>query len=384
VGGSQTNGSVTLAVGESATCTINNDDQPALLTVTKICEPTTDDGLFNLRIDGVSYRDDATCDSPTNTTGAVGVNAGSHTVSETQGTNTLLSDYVSVIGGQCASNGTITVALGQSYSCTITNTRKGMAQVIKTVSGAPPSGTNSFTFQLRVGASTTQAGTVLESANADSSNGGTINFTTKLTPGTTYQLCETVMPGWMTTLGPPFFVVFNPGGDNSTVCTDFSVAAGETKSFAIDNQPPPGGLARTIGFWKNWASCAGSNGGQDPVLDETLALAGGHILIGDLDVDTCQEAVRILDKRTVNTGKKKASDPAFNLAAQLMAAKLNVAAGAGVSPCAVTAINAAQALLDLINFNGVTHNNMTPSQVAQANSLATTLDQYNNNTLVCP
>ena len=48
-------------------------------------------------------------------------------------------------------------------------------------------------------------------------------------------------------------------------------------SFSIDNIPPPGGDARTIGFWKNWTSCDG-NGNQDPVLYETLAAAGGTIL----------------------------------------------------------------------------------------------------------
>jgi hypothetical protein len=193
------------------------------------------------------------------------------------------------------------------------------------------------------------------------------------------------MPGWMTTLGPPFFAVFNAGGDNSTVCTDFTVQPGETKTFSIDNQPPPGGLARTIGFWKNWSSC--SNGKQKPVLDETLALfpisygTTHGVFIGDLYVDTCLEGVRILDKSTVNNGKKMASDPAFNLAAQLLAARLNIQAGAGVCPAAVTAINAAQALLDLVGFNGIQKPNMTSAQANQANTLAATLDKYNNNTL---
>ena len=56
-------------------------------------------------------------------------------------------------------------------------------------------------------------------------------------------------------------------------------------------------------------------------------------------------------------------------------------AGAGTCPAAVTAINAAQALLDAINFNGITHETMTTAQKNQANSLATTLDRYNNNLL---
>jgi hypothetical protein len=71
----------------------------------------------------------------------------------------------------------------------------------------------------------------------------------------------------------PNFTVFNPSGDNSTGCADFTVQPGETKTFSINNNPPPGGLARTIGFWKNWAYCANSNGSQKPMLDQTLAKA---------------------------------------------------------------------------------------------------------------
>ena len=43
----------------------------------------------------------------------------------------------------------------------------------------------------------------------------------------------------------------------------------------------------------------------------------------------CLKAVRLLNKSTVDAGKKMSSDPAFNLAAQLLAADLNVVAGAG-------------------------------------------------------
>jgi len=37
----------------------------------------------------------------------------------------------------------------------------------------------------------------------------------------------------------------------------------------------------------------------------------------------CVSAVRLLNKSTIDNGKKMASDPAFNLAAQLVAAQLN-------------------------------------------------------------
>jgi hypothetical protein len=77
-----------------------------------------------------------------------------------------------------------------------------------------------------------------------------------------------------------------------------------------------------------------------------------------------------------------ASDPIFNMVAQLVAADLNIAAGAGVSTSAMSAINCAHALLVAINFNGNTYNKLSPAQLAQANCLATALDQYNNNKTV--
>jgi hypothetical protein len=281
---------------------------------------------------------------------------------------------------------------GQIFSCSITNRSRATARVVKTVNGGAPTGGQSFTFELRSGASVGSAGTILETANATAANGGVINFSTQLLPGTTYALCELVMPGWMTTLGPPFYVVYNPSGDNSVVCTDFTPAVGDSpKVFSIDNKPPPGGLARTIGFWKNWASCAGSNGKQKPVLDQTLALAlstnsplywgrtkaGATLYLKNL---TCAQAVSLLNKSPFSA-KKASSDPAFNLAAQLIAAELNVVAGAGTCPAALQAINDASALLYAIHFDGSTHDNMTAAQTTQANSLATTLDKYNNNQL---
>jgi len=195
-----------------------------------------------------------------------------------------------------------------------------------------------------------------------------------------------MQPGWLTTLGPPLYSVFNPSGDNSVVCTTFTVNAGETRAFNIDNRPPPGGMGLTIGFWKNWASCANSNGGQKPVTDRTLQK--GDITLGSLVLhdtnpntevaSTCQYVVNLLNKSTL-TGKKMASDPIFNMVAQLVAADLNVLAGAGQSVNSAKASNCAHALLTAIHFNGNTYDKLTAAQTTQANCLATALDQSNNN-----
>ncbi|MBV7438603.1 hypothetical protein [Aeromonas sp. sif2416] len=286
--------------------------------------------------------------------------------------------------------------IGKTFSCSFLNRKLGRAQVLKTMNGLPDLGSYSFIFVLRQGATPSVNGLTLESLSANTGNGGTLAFTTALVPNQIYQICEIMLPGWLSNFGtfvpnafmPPDGVVINPNVDNSILCGNFSVGPGETKVFTIDNTQPPGGRALTIGYWRNWASCSKSNGKQEPVLDQTLAsFAGGGVYIGKLFVDTCQEAVRILSKQDVGTGKQKSSDPAFNMAAQLLAAKLNVQAGAGQCPNAVTAMVAGQAILDgpppsyAVNFTGTGDYPKKGQFATEANNLGTTLDQYNNNYL---
>lgn len=104
------NCSGSIAAGETKTCTITNDDIAPQLIVNKIV--VNDNGRakvisdFFLFIDGISV-----------TSGVASTTLiGSHTVSETPE-----SGYTSVIGGNCAANGTITLALGDVKTCTVTN-----------------------------------------------------------------------------------------------------------------------------------------------------------------------------------------------------------------------------------------------------------------------
>jgi hypothetical protein len=135
---------------------------------------------------------------------------------------------------------------------------------------------------------------------------------------------------------------------------------------------------RTIGFWKNWTSCDGK-GGQSPVTDAVLAsFPGGGVYIGDLFVNTCPEAISILDKSTLG-GTKMASDAAYGLAAQLLGAKLNVQANAVTCGAADSAIAGGQALLDSIGFTGSgTYLKASSATRTAALGYASTLDSYNN------
>jgi hypothetical protein len=341
---------------------------------------------------------------------------GSYTVTETQRTPSWVLTSATPEGATadkiCEFSVNYPQDYGATFSCTFTNVKQGRARVEKTARGSTLVGTTlAFTFELRSGASTTSDGTTIETQVANAANGGNFTFAAYLTPGASYQVCEQVMPGWNTNLAGPLFVpnsvippsLPNPNVNNMTVCTNFTAVAGQTTTFVVDNSPPPGGLARTIGFWKNWASCASSKGGQRPVLDQTMALAETLGIIVSADTGAfpafgpdislvlhgstvtpnvapdCLKAVRLLDKSTINTGKKMASDPAFNLAAQLLAAELNQYAGAGTNAAVLGRISDAVRLLGAVNFNGITHGNISAAQATAMNNLAKLLDDYNNN-----
>jgi hypothetical protein len=73
--------------------------------------------LFNLKIDGVTVRANVNGGS----TAPQRVSPGNHTVSEAGGTGTPISAFGTVIGGDCAANGTVSLTLGDNKTCTITN-----------------------------------------------------------------------------------------------------------------------------------------------------------------------------------------------------------------------------------------------------------------------
>jgi hypothetical protein len=116
-------GAVFVEAGEAVTCQITNVRKPpppsATLTVNKICVPENDGGRFELRIDGETARDQP-CGGKL---GPLVVAPGVHHVGESAGSSTNLADYTTVIGGDCATDGAITLAAGQFASCTITNIR---------------------------------------------------------------------------------------------------------------------------------------------------------------------------------------------------------------------------------------------------------------------
>ena len=376
-----------VAAGETVTCTFTNTKRGQII-VDKVTVPAGDAQLFTF--DPSWSADDFQLADATTPHNSGALVPGTYNVAETVPAGWDLTSATCSDGSAVTA---INLAAGETVTCTFTNTKRGSVDVIKTVSGGAPNGAT-FTFDIRTGASLTSTGTVVASTTTDAVT-GLADFSGALFVPGNYQFCETnMMPGWDTSLDDgaygPHFV---PGGslpdpDNSTVCVNFTLDAGEEQVFSVNNVPPPGGDARTIGFWKNWTSCDG-NGNQDHVLDEILAsFPNGGVLIGDLFVDTCGEAVSLLNKSALN-GKKQASDAAYALASQLLAAKLNVQATAGTCQAALDAITNGQALLDRIGFDG-SRTYLGPKSKGQALAdrnealtYAATLDAYNNNEL-CP
>jgi hypothetical protein len=315
----------------------------------------------------------------------------------------------------------ITVESGKTTTCTFTNTKRGKVTLLKLTGGAEDP-TYKWDFTLK--------GTGVDASASTPPTSGIFN-THWLVPGDTYTLCEGPIPaGWTIEVkvdtnndGTPDTIIPFAGGVNDspvpaapayygnvydpkyqapptpyvndTRCVKFKVQPGQTLAISINNKFP-GGDPRTIGYWKNWNTCTGGgqvavaakNGGPAKgwyILDDLLNDPGYTLGLLVLDDGDCVQAQRILDKSDVVSGKKMASDAAYGLAAQLLAAELNVSAGAKSCQPAFDAINAGLTLLADIKFTGkgAFLNKSNTANYQLANSLAATLDRYNNG-LLCP
>jgi hypothetical protein len=145
------NGSVSLKIHwyEQVKCwftnTKNTPPPPptGTIKVTKKLVPATDSGKFNLLIDGTVKAANV---GDGGTTGTQTVNTGVHTVGETAGTGTSMSNYDSTLScvdkahGGSDNDGSVQVDAGDAWECVYTNTRK--------TPPPPPTGTIKVTKKL--------------------------------------------------------------------------------------------------------------------------------------------------------------------------------------------------------------------------------------------
>jgi hypothetical protein len=116
-------------------------------------------------------------------------------------------------------------------------------------------------------------------------------------------------------------------------------------------------------------------------MDDLLTDPG--ILVGVLQVATCKQGVNLLQIKNLQ-GTEMKNNAAYNLAAQLLAAQLNLAAGSEYCPASDQTISQAQLLLLELNFDG-TGGYLDPPKsnqdVETAGKLIEQLTNYNTGTL---
>lgn len=195
------------------------------------------------------------------------------------------------------------------------------------------------------------------------------------------------------------------GGADATECVNVTLATGEAATTLsalgvefVDNvlatgggDPPAPVAPRTISAWRNHESCstqaAGHKGPGASSSGELELYLPSHPAVFPLGLITsmnCDEAQRILARNDLGGGNR-ANDAAYTLAAQLLAARLNKAAGAAVPECVTAVMDASQELLGApsagVGFTGL-GDYLGPKsdkdRRAAATALANVLEHYNS------
>ena len=337
------------------------------------------------------------------------------------------SDYGAdgTYGATVDNDATVTGSDGQSDEASASTTytcEAGTLDVLKYTEGVVDS-TRDWQFALYIGPDGFEGTQVGNTGTTLGDADGILDFgdpIPALRPDMTYTVCELDIPaGWSTDWSIDGMTVmpYNPNADDDPSedlgnrCIDvgagtaYPIAVGQNLRITVNNTFPGGG-PRTPGYWKNWSSCSPGNqfdkatGDNDPdnefwTLDELLnshryylgllELGDPAAALGDPAAD-CEDAVNILDHREVDSGdndkkknKKRANDPAYKLARNLLAYELNQDAGACYSQDAEDAALAGHALLLEIEFDGTgPYLRSKDEGYAEALRLARILDDYNN------
>lgn len=297
---------------------------------------------------------------------------------------------------------------GQTHECSFHNTEMSRVELLKLTDGIGSS-TEEWTFNIYEGPD----GFGGEPVTTESTPPVQLFFGyTNLDPTMNYTICEIGVPAGFSTkwkvdssgdgIADMIIDPYNPNAnddppeDLGNRCfdigdsTSYPLTPGDKLVFEVDNSSP-GGDPRSPGYWKNWNTCtdgnqpdtADINGGPDAgwfIVDDILNDPG--ITWDDFNILTCEDGVNILDQRDLNSGKKRASDAAYTLAMHLMAAQLNLAAGAETCPSVLDVVVEAENLLVSIGFDGtVKYLRPKDALYEDALDLAYILDEYNNGLL---
>lgn len=201
---------------------------------------------------------------------------------------------------------------------------------------------------------------------------------------------------WSFTVLPEYYEVCNSGDYTFTITITNINAENEYTWSVVNNAyidgllscsapfglstegctPPPTGCTRTIGFWKTHAGFHGRN--ADVVTQYLPIYLGTESGTKTVVVTSAAQAVQILSMKI--NGVVSASNGIVKLYAQLLAAKLNIDAGAN-GDCIADVIANADAFLAMKDYTDWAGLSKADRQyVLQMMSI---LDQYNNGLLPC-
>jgi hypothetical protein len=325
-----TKAAVVVGLGDDVTCTISNDDIAPKLYLRKVV--VNDNGGtktvsdFTLTANG-SGTNDLSGHSPLDS--GAGLQADTWALSETNLYGYSASAWSCVGGTQSGSN--ITIGIGGSATCTITNDDQPGTIIIKKIT--KPVNTGSFGF------TTTGSG-----YNGFNLPGGGQN--TRMLNVGTYTLREGTQLGWILTgIGgstdpntPYNCTVSGSGGSTgvgniSTQTATISLKNGDTVTCVFENTGQ--GVTRTQGFWATHTPLANIAWFGGTAFGHTFPGVAGTAGIGDRTL--CGRPIDTLGKlmggfwssvSTKSTGAKRAAlDQArMQLVQQLLAAELNASA----------------------------------------------------------
>lgn len=141
---------------------------------------------------------------------------------------------------------------------------------------------------------------------------------------------------------------------------------------------PGTGCTLTIGYWKTHAGFTGRNADRiTPYLPITLGCPPAQYAKG-ATVTSATQAVAILTFSALSGGAKNGLN---KLAAQLLAAKLNIANGASHDSTFDATVSTANGYLCSYGFNPGSWNSLSNSVKSSINAVMTTIDTYNNGLL---
>jgi hypothetical protein len=335
---------VTIAVGETKTCTVTNT--PTLITVIKhvVAGGSKTASDFSMKINGVTVTGvNPFAGSESGTTREV--TPGSYNVTESNG-----SGYIASFASDC----TGTIALGESKTCTVTNTPETHLIVIKHVINNDGGKKTASQFSMKI--------------NGLASVSGVNPFPGAESPGTN----KLVSPGsyTVTETGPAgYFSTFSAG------CSG-TISVGQTVTCTVTNNDI--GPRRSPGSWKTHLN--------DVAQELPLALSAFYT------VNTTNDAKAVFG--AMNCSSSKPNDAVGCLAGELLAALLNLNNGqsACIQPTVTKAYNflsqqtvtAGGVTAPGVKYTGPTGTYpLSTAQRSVATKLASALDAYNNNSKSC-